>query len=141
MFKRGIFRAASVVILAGAAISGASPAAAGDWRHHRAVEIVRYDDAYGLPWYRQHPWLGTGPGHYYSYHPDHVPSYPDPLRGYPVPIYDVNHRVSAPVVRTYRVVSGAHVEWCTARYRSYDAPTDTYQPYHGPRRLCRSPFR
>ncbi|MEO1199542.1 MAG: BA14K family protein [Pseudomonadota bacterium] len=31
-------------------------------------------------------------------------------------------------------------EWyayCSAKYRSFDAATGTFQPYHGPRRLCR----
>jgi hypothetical protein len=39
------------------------------------------------------------------------------------------------------VAASAHVEWCAARYRSYDARTDTWQPYHGPRRYCWSPYR
>ena len=141
MFRRGVFRAASAAILAGAAIAAASPALAGDWRQHRAVEIVRYDHAYGRPWYRQHPWLGTGPGLYYSHYPDHVPGYPHPLRGLPVPIYEVNDRLSVPVVLEHHHLSGAHVKWCIAHYRSYDVATDTYQPYGGPRRYCRSPFR
>lgn len=34
----------------------------------------------------------------------------------------------------------AHVNWCYNRYRSYDARTDTFQPYHGPRRKCHSPY-
>jgi hypothetical protein len=36
--------------------------------------------------------------------------------------------------------SPAHVEWCFARYRSYRASDNTFQPYHGPRRQCRSPY-
>jgi hypothetical protein len=34
----------------------------------------------------------------------------------------------------------AHVRWCEQHYRSYDVRTDTYQPYHGPRRRCVSPY-
>lgn len=34
-----------------------------------------------------------------------------------------------------------HVRWCANRYRSYRAYDNTFQPYHGPRRQCRSPFR
>jgi hypothetical protein len=34
----------------------------------------------------------------------------------------------------------AHVRWCYDRYRSYRASDNTYQPYHGPRRQCRSPY-
>ncbi len=36
--------------------------------------------------------------------------------------------------------SAAHVEWCYDRYRSYRASDNTFQPYNGPRRQCRSPF-
>ncbi len=45
--------------------------------------------------------------------------------------------------RTYRVYRGsnAHVRWCYAHYRSYRASDNTFQPYHGPRRQCRSPYR
>ena len=34
----------------------------------------------------------------------------------------------------------AHHGWCSHRYRSYRASDGTYQPYHGPRKLCRSPY-
>ena len=32
-----------------------------------------------------------------------------------------------------------HVRWCFARYRSYRAYDNTFQPYHGPRQACVSP--
>ena len=131
--SKSIVAAACAAILAGTVLPGASPAAAGDRYHHR--EIVRYGH---VPWYHQEPWIGTGPGYYYSQHPDHIPAYPKPLTGYAVPIYDT----SPPVVRLvprYRV--SGHEEWCAARYRSYDSWSDTWQPYRGPRRHCRSPYR
>ena len=34
----------------------------------------------------------------------------------------------------------AHVRWCYDHYRSYRASDNTYQPYHGPRRQCNSPY-
>ncbi|WP_104666416.1 BA14K family protein [Ensifer adhaerens] len=34
----------------------------------------------------------------------------------------------------------AHVRWCYARYRSYRAYDDTFQPYYGPRQVCVSPY-
>ena len=34
----------------------------------------------------------------------------------------------------------SHVDWCHARYRSYRAYDNTFQPYNGPRRQCRSPY-
>ncbi|WP_113542585.1 BA14K family protein [Rhizobium leguminosarum] len=33
-----------------------------------------------------------------------------------------------------------HTSWCYARYRSYRAYDDTFQPYNGPRRACVSPY-
>lgn len=43
---------------------------------------------------------------------------------------------------TYRVYRGgsAHVQWCYDRYRSYRASDNTFQPYHGPRQQCYSPY-
>lgn len=115
----------SLVALAVAA--GAVPALAGEWHHGRAA----------APWYDQPPLAGTGPGFYYGQHPTHVPGYPKPLRGHAVPIFDTSRTV---VHRQPDWVSGDHFAWCAARYRSYDAATDTYQPLHGPRRYCRSPW-
>jgi len=33
-----------------------------------------------------------------------------------------------------------HISWCHNRYRSYDQRSNTFQPNHGPRRECRSPY-
>ena len=33
-----------------------------------------------------------------------------------------------------------HVQWCMSRYNSYRVDDGTYQPYHGKRRLCVSPY-
>lgn len=46
---------------------------------------------------------------------------------------------SPPRVR-YRSMSSAHVAWCYDRWRSYREWDNTYQPYHGPRRECVSPY-
>ena len=137
--SRAVVLAACAAILVGSIAPGASPAAAGDRHHHHAVAVLHVAPHVNH-WYHQPPLIGTGPGYYYSHHPDHVPGYPKPLSGYPVPIYRTD-RAIVPVVPRYRVVVSAHVEWCAARYRSYDVRTDTYQPYHGPRRHCRSPYR
>ncbi|MBX9451358.1 MAG: BA14K family protein [Mesorhizobium sp.] len=39
----------------------------------------------------------------------------------------------------YRL-SAAHYRWCEARWRSYRAYDNSYQPYNGPRRECVSPL-
>lgn len=36
--------------------------------------------------------------------------------------------------------SSAHIAWCYDRYRSYRQWDNTFQPYHGPRRQCWSPY-
>lgn len=33
-----------------------------------------------------------------------------------------------------------HDAWCDYRYRSYSKRTKTFQPYHGPRKFCNSPY-
>ena len=35
----------------------------------------------------------------------------------------------------------AHVQWCFDHYRSYRASDNTFQPNHGPRQQCVSPYR
>ena len=42
--------------------------------------------------------------------------------------------------RRYYRSSGSHADWCYARYRSYRAYDNTYQPYYGHRRQCISPY-
>ncbi|MBO6716765.1 MAG: BA14K family protein [Rhizobiaceae bacterium] len=39
-----------------------------------------------------------------------------------------------------RSSASAHVRWCYARYKSYRHWDNTFQPYHGPRRQCFSPY-
>jgi len=33
-----------------------------------------------------------------------------------------------------------HVDWCASQYRSYNPYDNSFQPYNGPRRACRSPY-
>ena len=39
-----------------------------------------------------------------------------------------------------RSAGSLHVRWCYDRYRSYRHWDNTFQPYHGPRRQCVSPY-
>lgn len=39
-----------------------------------------------------------------------------------------------------RPSGNAHVQWCYNRYRSYRASDNSFQPYHGPRKQCYSPY-
>ncbi|MBB4189322.1 BA14K family protein [Sinorhizobium terangae] len=59
--------------------------------------------------------------------------------GYYAPTY--RPRYYAP--RYYRQTyygGNAHTNWCYARYRSYRAYDNTFQPYYGPRQVCVSPY-
>ena len=66
---------------------------------------------------------------YFGYH-FHEPAYP--LTVYdtrkPVVVHQPNGR--------HRVAVSAQAEWCSARYRSYRASDNSFQPYRGPRKQC-----
>ena len=36
--------------------------------------------------------------------------------------------------------SNRHLAWCYNRYRSYRLMDNSFQPYHGPRKQCISPY-
>jgi len=102
----------------------------GGWGgYHRRWYPRYYGGYYGRPYWGRGYYGGSGiylglgiPG--YSYY--------DPYYA-PAPLY------RAPVYRARRI-GNAHVTWCYERYRSYRAYDNTYQPYHGPRRQCISPY-
>ena len=127
--------AVPAIIAAAALIFGATPSQAGE-PHGVGVSVtVSVDDGYRGRDHHHHPWRVSGPQTYYGYHYDHIP-------GYPVPIFP-SHRPPLVVqpAASYLVVTSAHVDWCHARYRSYRAYDNSFQPYHGPRRQCWSPYR
>lgn len=61
-----------------------------------------------------------------------VPRY----RYIPVQPYHPPRAVHPRIIR----LSHAHKQWCEHRYRSYRLRDNTFQPYHGPRRPCVSPY-
>ena len=60
-----------------------------------------------------------------------------PLSAFSVNIDLGNERRSE---RRGRSADSAHVAYCYDRYRSYRESDNTFQPYNGPRRQCRSPY-
>jgi hypothetical protein len=50
-----------------------------------------------------------------------------------------NHYYTRPRVVTYapKPWTGAWYRYCADKYRSFDPRSGTFQPYHGPRQLCR----
>lgn len=49
----------------------------------------------------------------------------------------VGHAASRPAPYRY---PAAHIRWCAAHYRSYRVADNSFQPYHGPRQPCWSPY-
>ncbi|ORE98321.1 BA14K family protein [Aurantimonas sp. 22II-16-19i] len=121
--------AAPVTLPAGMPILGVTPAEAGH-RHHRR-------------WHRHHHdgigigaaaviggILGLGLGIAIA-EPRY---YHDPYYHGPRPLYRVSPRAYRHGPRPW---SRAWYRYCHARYRSFDARSGTFQPYHGPRQMCR----
>lgn len=82
--------------------------------------------------------------HRHRYRHHHGPSFGIIIGGglpyyRPVPRYVAPPPVIYPVRPAYGL-SRAHVDWCYSRYRSYRVSDNTFQPYHGPRRACISPY-
>ena len=46
----------------------------------------------------------------------------------------------APPPRARAGINPRHYAWCANRYRSYHRASNTFQPYHGPRQQCYSPY-
>ncbi|NDW03465.1 BA14K family protein [Jiella sp. 40Bstr34] len=108
----------------GTPVVGSTMAEAGHWRYHRhhhgidagAAAVIGGIIGLGLsvaePPYYYDPYYDYGPRPLYRIHPQRVRYGPRPY-------------------------TRAWYRYCNARYRSFDARSGTFQPYHGPRRLCR----
>ncbi|WHO75046.1 BA14K family protein [Rhizobium sp. BT03] len=82
------------------------------------------------------PYYGSPYGYYgrpYGYYGRPYGYYGAPYRYYGRP-----YRAYAS--SAYYGGGGGHEAWCYARYRSYRAYDNTFQPYHGPRRQCIGPY-
>jgi len=85
------------------------------------------------------------PGYYGGYYPGYNGGYYGQAyyapRYYAPRYYAPRYYAPRYYRETYYGGGNAHTRWCYARYRSYRAYDDTFQPYHGPRQLCVSPYR
>lgn len=66
------------------------------------------------------------------------PSYYD--EGYYGPTYYRPHYYAPRYNRQVYSGGNAHTGWCYARYQSYRAYDNTFQPFNGPRQACVSPY-
>ena len=90
--------------------------------------------------------IGFGVGPRYWHDPGFYPRYFEPRyrryyrpRYYRPRYYRPRYYRRPVVVR--RGLSNAHVAYCARRYRSYRVSDNSFQPYRGPRRQCRSRYR
>lgn len=126
---------ASAAAPAGAASAGYTAAAASGASSSSLVEQAQYRDRDWRrdrrEWRRERREARREWRHHRRHWHDHGPRarfyfHIEPRRYYrPRPVYRLTN---------------AHYRWCERRYRSYRAWDNTYQPYHGPRRQCYSPY-
>jgi hypothetical protein len=101
---------------------------------------------YGYRPYRNYrPYYGYRPGQGYRPYPNR------PYYGYRPPYYGYRpyYRPGVNVYVTPRPYynqgyvgeGGSHVDWCVARYRSYNPATDRFLSYGGVYKICYSPYR
>jgi BA14K-like protein len=91
---------------------------------------------HGMYWYHGNPYYN---GHRGYRHPRHGYRF---FGGYWFPPHAFSYGVIIivpPYQRTYNLTE-RHFRWCERRYRSYRRWDNTFQPYHGPRRQCGSPY-
>ncbi len=112
------------------------------------VEKVQYIDGFGRrhwgpPRDRYHYWHG------HRGYRDYRPGYRRHDDGwwYPLAAFGLGAAIiggmaaqQAPRPQVGVAMPVDHVRWCQARYRSYDAYSNTFQPNRGPRRPCVSPY-
>jgi hypothetical protein len=125
------------VLTVGLAVLAANPAAAAPAGMIRdaAVQAAPSDQVETV----NHRWRRGGAsitlqfgGGYYGpryYGPRYAPRYYAPRAYYPR--YAPRH---------HRGLANAHFRWCSAKYRSFRAWDNTFQPYRGGRKQCVSPY-
>jgi hypothetical protein len=149
LFKKFAVAAVSAIVLAGSLGSAealplpAAPAApvASDVT---SVQYYRRD-------YPRRGWYGGHRG--YRYHRDGYRRHSDGY-WYPLAAFGAGAIIGGAIASQPRYVEPAprpayggggglnprHYEWCSGRYRSYDAYSNSFQPYNGPRQTCYSPY-
>ena len=123
--------------------AGLAPAAQSDVvlaGHHGQVRI-------GIHWHGKHIYYNGHRGYRHKRHGyRHHHGYWFPRGAFVVVVprqryiparpYHPPKRIKPRIVR----LSHSHYRWCDAKYRSYRSSDNTFQPYHGPRKQCVSPY-
>ena len=151
LFKKLAVAAASVIVLAGSlGTAQALPLPA-------APNAPVVSDVSNVQYYRRdyygprRGWYGGHRG--YRYHRDGYRRHSDGY-WYPLAAFGAGAIIGGAFASQPRYVEPAprpayggsgglnprHYEWCSGRYRSYDAYSNSFQPYNGPRQQCISPY-
>ncbi len=154
LFKKFAVAAVSAIMLAGSlGTAQALPLPV-------APAAPAVSDVSNVQYYRDRGWRGDGPrrgwygGHRgYRYHRDGYRRHNDGY-WYPLAAFGAGAIIGGAIASQPRYVEPAprpaysgggglnprHTEWCSGRYRSYDAYSNSFQPYNGPRQTCYSPY-
>ncbi|OCO98897.1 MULTISPECIES: BA14K family protein [unclassified Ensifer] len=162
MKKIGIAVLAAITALSGITPANAVPAVAiervqksdvvqvQDWRDYRRPPAwnnggyrPRYRPGYRPGWnggYRYGRYNGYRGYRYERYgYRRHNDGWWYPLAAFGTGVI-IGGAIAAPPRRYETGVSARHADWCYARYRSYRAWDNSFQPYGGPRQQCYSPY-
>jgi hypothetical protein len=129
----GLSVPAAATPLAGFARTASPEAAEADTMQ---IHYRRYNRRYNCYRYGGCGYYGGRYDWRYRHYRPYRPYYGGLYLGLGVPAY----RYYVPQRRYYRGLNSAHIRWCYNRYRSYREWDNTFQPYHGPRRQCWSPY-
>ncbi|SMC92106.1 BA14K-like protein [Rhizobium sp. RU36D] len=110
------------------------------------VNVQYYDGYYGRRHYRDDGYYYRGHRGYREYRPGYRRH--DNGMWFPLAAFAAGALIAGAVAapsaprRVYGNggLNPRHYDWCQGRYRSYDAYSNTFQPYNGPRQQCYSPF-
>lgn len=99
------------------------------YRHYERVTVLSRHHGYRAPDYRLYR-----PGYVYR---NGIWFSPRSMRAGVI--------VDRPIPRRHEVhyggaISSRHHSWCANRYRSYHWRSNSFQPHHGPRQQCYSPY-
>lgn len=112
---------------AGAAMPAAAPVTGGGAIKAQPVHGTIYW-RYGRPYWNGYPgYRHRRPGYRY-------------YGGYWFPPSAFGVIIVPPVGQPTYQLTERHYRWCERRYRSYRRWDNTFQPYHGPRKQCVSPY-
>ncbi len=105
-----------------------------------ATKVQQVDHRRGHRWHGHRRWRGHDRYYGHRHYRRHRHNNAGAIIGGLAAGAIIGGAIASQQPRYYRGGGNAHVRWCYDRYRSYRASDNTFQPYNGPRRACRSPY-